>query len=283
MNEGGKVEVLLDGLKFPEAPRWRDGKLWFSDFYAHRVATVDLEGRAETVVEVPQRPSGLGWTPAGELLIVSMLDRRLLRFDGARLHLVADLSGVATGPCNDMVVDAAGRAYVGNFGYDRHNGEAPRNTCLARVDPDGRVVRAADDLVFPNGMVITPDGRTLIVGETFANRLTAFDVGADGALTHRRVFAELDGVFPDGICLDAEGAVWVTNPRGDRVVRVLQGGRIAATIPTGERGSYACMLGGADRRTLFILTNTGSGPAMGEKSDGRIERVRVDVPGAGLP
>lgn len=283
MDEAGKVEVLLEGLKFPEAPRWRDGKLWFSDFYAHRVATVDLDGRAETIVEVPQRPSGLGWTPSGELLIVSMLDRRLLRFDGARLHLVAELSSVATGPCNDMVVDAAGRAYVGNFGYDRHNGEAPRNACIARVDPDGRVARAADDLVFPNGAVITPDGRTLIVGETFANRLTAFDVGADGALTRRRVFAEMDGVFPDGICLDAEGAVWVTNPRGDRVVRVFEGGRIAETIPTGERGSYACMLGGADRRTLFILTNSGSGPAMAAKSDGRIEMVRVGVPGAGLP
>ena len=283
MSEAGNTEVLLDGLKFPEAPRWRDGKLWFSDFYAHRVMTVDLGGHVESIVEVPQRPSGLGWTPDGTLLVVSMLDRRLMRFDGAGLRLVADLSALATGPCNDMVVDAAGRAYVGNFGYDRHNGEAPRNTCLVRVDPDGRVVRAAADLVFPNGTVISPDGRTLIVGETFANRLTAFDVLADGTLTNRRVFAELDGVFPDGICLDAEGAVWVTNPRGDRVVRVFEGGRIAQTVATGERGSYACMLGGADRRTLFILTNSGSGPAMAAKSDGRIETVRVQVPGAGLP
>lgn len=275
--------VLLDGLTFPEAPRWRDGKLWFSDFYTHRVMTVDLDGRAETIVEVPQRPSGLGWTPAGELLVVSMLDRRLLRFDGRRLHLVADLSALATGPCNDMVVDSAGRAYVGNFGYDRHNGEAERNACLARVDPDGRVVRAAEDLVFPNGTVITPDGRTLIVGETFANRLSAFDVGADGSLTNRRVFAELPGCFPDGICLDAEGAVWVTNARGDSVVRVFEGGRIAQAVATGERASFACMLGGPGRRTLFILTNTGSGPAMAQKSDGRIEMLQVDVPGAGLP
>ncbi len=278
-----KPEVLLDGLTFPEAPRWRDGKLWFSDFYTHRVMTVGLDGRAETVVEVPQRPSGLGWTPADELLVVSMLDRRLLRFDGKRLHLAADLAALATGPCNDMVVDAAGRAYIGNFGYDRHGGEAERNACLARVDSDGRVVRAAEDLVFPNGTVITPDGRTLIVAETFAHRLSAFDIGADGSLSNRRVFAGIPGCFPDGICLDAEGAVWVTNPRGDRVVRVFQGGRVAQTVATGERGSYACMLGGADRRTLFILTNTGSGPAMAQKKDGRIEMLQVDVPGAGLP
>jgi sugar lactone lactonase YvrE len=276
-------EVLLDGLTFPEAPRWREGRLWFSDFYSHRVMSVGLDGRAQTIVQVPQRPSGLGWTPAGELLVVSMLDRRLLRFDGKRLQQVADLSAVATGPCNDMVVDAAGRAYVGNFGYDRHNGEAERNACLARVDPDGRVLRAAEDLVFPNGTVITPDGRTLIVGETFANRLTAFDRGADGALANRRVFAELPGCYPDGICLDAEGAVWVANPRGERVLRVLEGGRIADSVATPQRGSYACMLGGPDRRTLFILTNTGSGPAMAHKAEGRIETVRVAVPGAGLP
>jgi sugar lactone lactonase YvrE len=212
-----------------------------------------------------------------------MLDRRLLRFDGKALHSYADLSALATGPCNDMVVDASGRAYVGNFGYDRHNNAPPRDTRIIRVDPDGRAASIGDELVFPNGMVITPDGRTLIVGETFANRLSAFDVGTDGSLSNRRIIAQLEGVFPDGICLDAEGAVWVTNPRGNRVVRVLQGGRIAETVATGERGSYACMLGGPDRRTLFVLTNTGSGPAMAEKSDGRIEMVRVDVPGAGLP
>ncbi len=278
-----KPEVLLDGLTFPEAPRWRAGKLWFSDFYTHRVMTVDLEGRAETIVEVPQRPSGLGWTPSGELLVVSMLDRRLLRFDGKRLHLVADLSALATGPCNDMVVDASGRAYVGNFGYDRHAGESERTTCIARIDPDGRVAAAADELVFPNGMVLTPDGKTLIVAETFAHRLTAFDVAADGALARRRVFAETPGCFPDGICLDAEGAVWVADARGNHVQRFLQGGEVAQSVATPGRSSYACMLGGPARRTLFILTNTGSGPAMAQKRDGRIETVEVAVPGAGLP
>ncbi len=277
------MDILVEGLTFPEAPRWRDGKLWFSDFYSRRVLTADADGRLQTVVEVPQRPSGLGFTPDGALLIVSMLDRRLLRLDAGRLREVADLSALATGPCNDMVVDARGRAYVGNFGYDRHRGEAQRTTCLARVDPDGTVTRAADDLMFPNGVVITPDGQTLIVGETFAGRLTAFDVGADGTLSGRRLFAAIDGCFPDGICLDAEGAVWVADPRGNRVVRVLEGGRVARTISTGARGAYACMLGGADRRTLYVCTNSGSGPAMAEKTDGRIEAIPVDVPGAGLP
>jgi sugar lactone lactonase YvrE len=275
--------VLVDGLTFPEAPRWRDGKLWFSDFYSHRFLVADLAGRLATVVEVPQRPSGLGWMPDGTLLVVSMLDRRLLRVDAGTTRVVADLSTLATGPCNDMVVDAAGRAYVGNFGFDRHRGEPERATCIARVDPDGRVVRAADDLQFPNGTVITPDGRTLIVAETLAHRLTAFDVAADGTLSRRRVLATIEGCFPDGICLDAENAVWVADARRPRVVRIRADGTLDRTLATGQSGAYACMLGGADRRTLFVLTNSGSGPAMAEKTDGRIEMYRVDVPGAGLP
>ena len=257
--------VLLEGLSFPEAPRWHDGRLYLSDFYAHRVLAVGTDGKARTIVEVPQQPSGIGWMQDGTLLVVSMLDRKVMKWDGRRLSPHADLAAIATGNCNDMVVDAQGRAYVGNFGYDRHKGVA------------------ADDLLFPNGMVITPDGGTLIVAETFAHRLTAFAVGAGGALSQRRVFAQLDGVYPDGICLDAEGAVWVADPRGNRCLRVFDGGRIAQTVSTGDRGSYACMLGGEDRRTLFMLTNSGSGPAMHEKSDGRVEMLRVAVPGAGLP
>lgn len=283
MSDGTGTQVLLDGLAFPEAPRWHEGRLWFSDFYTHRVVTVDLDGHAETVVEVPQQPSGLGWMPDGSLLVVSMLDRRLMRLENGALRAVADLSALATGPCNDMVVDAAGRAYVGNFGFDRHRGEPQRSACIARVDPDGRIERAADDLMFPNGTVITPDGKTLVVGETMANRLTAFDIGAGGSLSRRRVFAQIDGCFPDGICLDAQGAIWVADPRGNRVVRVFEGGRVARTISTGQRGAFACMLGGEDRRTLFICTNTGSGPAMADRRDGRIEVARVDAPGAGLP
>ena len=278
-----KLDTLLDGLTFGEGPRWHGGKLWFSDFYSHRVMTVDLAGKAETILEVPQRPSGLGWTPSGDLLLVSMLDRRVLRFDGKQTHLHADLSGLAGGPCNDMVVDAQGRAYVGNFGYDRHNGAPAKTTCIALVGADRSVMSAAEGLTFPNGMVITPDGKTLIVGETFAHRLSAYDIRDDGLLVNHRVFAETPGCFPDGICLDAEGAVWVTNPQGDAVLRVFEGGRIAQKVPTGERRSFACMLGGDDRRTLFVVTNVGSGPAIAEKRAGRIETVQVDVPGAGLP
>ena len=278
------LETLLDGLTFTEGPRWRDGRLWFSDFYTHRVLTVDPAGRCETILDVSSRPSGLGWMPDGSLLVVSMLDRRLLRVSGGRATTHADLSSIATGPCNDMVVDARGRAYVGNFGFDRHRGEEPRAASLARVDPDGTVTRAADDLEFPNGSVITPDGRTLIVGETMGHRLTAFDVAADGALANRRVWAALDGVFPDGICLDAEGAIWVSDARGPDLLRVREGGAIERRIPSGPgRHAFACMLGGADRRTLHVCTCTGSGPAMADKRDGRIETVRVDVPGAGLP
>src|SRR5262245_27583813 len=175
MAGGTKLDVLLDGLKFGEGPRWHEGRLWFSDFYTHRVAAVDLEGRDETIVEVPQRPSGLGWLPDGTLLVVSMLDRRLLRFDGKALRVHAELTSLAGGLCNDLVVDSAGRAYVGNFGYDRHNDAPSKNTRIIRVDPDGRAQAVGTELHFPNGMVISPDGRTLIVAETFAHRLSAFD------------------------------------------------------------------------------------------------------------
>jgi sugar lactone lactonase YvrE len=277
------MDLIVDGLTFPEAPRWHDGRLWFSDFYSRRVLAVDVSGYVDTIAEIPQRPSGLGWTPDGGLLVVSMLDRSLLRVDGGKSRVVADLSSLATGPCNDMVVDGQGRAYVGNFGFDRHQGEPPRTACIARVDPDGRVSRAAEDLSFPNGTVITPDGQTLIVAETFAHRLTAFDVAADGALSNRRLFAQLDGCFPDGICLDAEGAVWVADARNPRVIRVLDGGRLERSVSTGDRPSFACMLGGDDRQTLFVCTCTASGPAMADKRDGRIEAVKVDVPGAGWP
>jgi len=277
------VEVLLEGLTFPEGPRWHDGRLWFSDFYNHRVVAVGLDGEAEIMATVPEIPSGLGWMPDGTLLVVSMNNRRLLRMEGGNLVPHGDLAAIAGGPCNDMVVDAAGRAYVGNFGYERFKGEDARPAKLARVDPDGRVSVVAEDLLFPNGAVITPDGGRLIIGETMGNRLTAFDIRPDGGLANRRVFAAVDGLFPDGICLDAEGAIWVADPRGNRVVRVREGGAVAATIPLPGRNAYACMLGGADRRTLFICTAPGSGPERAGKTDGKIEFVRVEVPGAGLP
>lgn len=276
-------QTLLDGLTFPEGPRWHQGRLWFSDFYNYRVMALGLDGKAEVMAVVPACPSGLGWMPDGSLLIVSMNDKCLLRQVGGQLVKHADLSGLAGGPCNDMVVDAQGRAYVGNFGYERFKGEDARPAVMARVDPDGRVSVAATDMLFPNGAVITPDGKRLIVGETMGNRLTAFDIAPDGGLSNRRIFATHEKLVPDGICLDAEGAVWVADPRTNRCVRVREGGEQVETISLPGRNAYACMLGGEDRKTLFICTAPGSGPGRVGTTDGKIEIVRVGVPGAGLP
>ena len=282
---GRTLTTILDGLSFPEGPRWRDGRLWFSDFYRHEVVAVDLDGNRETMVAVPNQPSGLGWLPTGELLIVSMLDRQLLRWDGQQTTTHADLSDLVSRPCNDMVVDADGRAYVGNFGFDRHRGEEPAETIMVAAEPDGMLWVAAEGLAFPNGTVITPDGTALIVGESMANRLTAFDRDpGTGRLTNRRVFADLGANVPDGICLDAEGAVWSADPRNGVVLRVREGGEVTDRIATGEgRNAYACILGGPDGRTLLVATNTGSGPAAAESRNGRIEVVDVEVPAAGWP
>ncbi len=278
-----QTTALLEGLTFPEGPRWHDGRLWFSDFYAHEVVAVDLDGRRETMAEVPGQPSGLGWTPDGRLLVVSMTDRRLLRQDPGGLVEMADLSGLAGYHCNDMVVDGDGGAYVGNFGYNSHDGDDFKLADLIRVEPDGTASVAAAGLAFPNGSVITPDGGTLIVGETRGHILSAWDRAADGGLSNRRVWADLDGGYPDGICLDAEGAVWVSDPRNKETIRVLEGGEVTERISTGDYGSFACMLGGGDRRTLFICTCLQSGPGTAELRSGRIETVQVEVPGAGWP
>jgi sugar lactone lactonase YvrE len=247
------------------------------------VQAVDLEGRVETIVEVAGDPSGLGWLPDGRLLVVSMRDRRLLRLDPAGLAEVADLSALAPYHCNDMVVDRLGRAYVGNFGFDLHGGKPPVATNLLLVEPDGSVRVVADGLHFPNGCVITPDERTLVVGETFGARLTAFDIDTDGSLSGRRVWAQLEGIVPDGICLDAEGAIWVASPVGlGGVWRVLEGGEVTHRVGV-EHEAFACMLGGPDRRTLFVCSAADSHPDRTSDRRGRIETVRVDVPGAGWP
>ena len=278
----GETRILLDGLRFPEGPRWHEGKLWFSDMHAGRVITLDPSGRAETVLTLDDEPSGLGWLPDGRLLVVSMHQRKVLRRERDGLVVHADLGGVARFHANDMVVDAAGRAYVGNFGFDLNGGEAQQTTKLALVHTDGRVEVAAEDLLFPNGTVITPDGRTLVIGETFAARLTAFDVGADGRLSNRRVWAQLEKAVPDGICLDAEGAIWVASPVSRGVLRVREGGEVVQHIAV-EHQAYACMLGGDDRRTLYVCTAAHHDPAKTGDLSGRIEAARVDVPGAGLP
>lgn len=277
------TEVLLDGLAFPEGPRWHDGKLWFSDMHAGVVLTVDASGKSEVVVEVPNDPSGLGWLPDGRLLVVSMTDRRLLRLDPEGLTEVADLSELASYHCNDMVVDEQGRAYVGNFGFDLHDRSTPTKAEIILVPPDGPARLVADEMQFPNGSVITPDGATLIVGETFGTRLTAFDIEADGSLSGRRTWAQLEGIMPDGICLDAEGAIWVASPVGHAIFRVAEGGEILTRIPL-ETQSFACMLGGPDGRTLHICTAESPVPEeCVAKRTGRIEIVEVDVPHSGRP
>jgi sugar lactone lactonase YvrE len=279
-----KLDTLLGGLCFGEGPRWHEGRLWLSDMHAHTVLAVDLDGKREDVAHVPGQPSGLGWLPDGRLLIVSMEDRRLLRREpDGRLVTHADLRPFADRRCNDMVVDATGRAYVGNFGFDFERGEEPRATCLVRVDPDGRSSVAATGLRFPNGSVITPDGRTLIVAESFGGCLTSFAIGTDGSLSARREWARLAGAAPDGICLDAENAIWVASPPSHEVLRVREGGRVAERIPVG-RMAIACMLGGPDRRTLFVLSaDTLHAEEAAARRSARVETARVDVPGAGLP
>ncbi|MDG4830714.1 SMP-30/gluconolactonase/LRE family protein [Solwaraspora sp. WMMD1047] len=261
-----ETRTVAEGFHFLEAPRWRAGRLWFSDFYGHRVHSVAEDGSDLTVqAHVPGQPSGLGWLPDGRLLIVSMRDRRVLRRepDGS-LVVHAELAGHATGHANDMVVDDRGRAYVGNFGFDLMAGEPLEPAALHRVDPDGGVTEVADDLWFPNGSVITGDGVLLVV-ETFGNRVTAFTVGADGALTDRRIWAEF-GPLPterdveraltqlriagDGACLDAAGGLWIADAIGERLVRVVEGGEITDEIRPGSP-VYACALGGAAGTTLF--------------------------------
>jgi len=275
--------VVLDSLAFPEGPRWHDGRLWFSDQHDKRVVAMEVDGTAETIVEVPQQASGLGWLPGGQLLVVSMLDRKVMRLEPTgSLAMHADLSGLAPGSCNDMVVDARGRAYVGNFGFDMYAGEKPRETCLIAVEPDGQAHVVAEELAFPNGSVITADESTLLVGESMASRITAFDIAPDGSLGNRRAWAQLKGATVDGMCLDAEGAIWAACPFTGRVLRVREGGEVVDEVTGTHPGAFACMLGGDDRRTLYLCTAPTHVPDEARAAHGgSIESVRVDVPGGG--
>ncbi|MDT7741074.1 MAG: hypothetical protein QOE59_152 [Actinomycetota bacterium] len=262
------VRTVIDGMSFTECPRWHEDRLWFVDFYTHRVHSVTEDGAdLRTEAEVPQQPSGLGWLPDGRMLVVSQLDRRILRRepDGS-LETHADLSDVVAAQLNDMVVDAEGRAWVGNFGFDIMGGAPVAPTTLHRVDPDGGVHLAVSDLWFPNGSVVTSDGRTLLVDETLGNRISAFDIADDGGLGRRRTWASFGAlpsesdqekalaelsVGPDGNALDAEGALWIADALGGRALRVREGGEIVDEISPGT-GVFACGLGGADGRTLYL-------------------------------
>ncbi|HXR25165.1 MAG TPA: SMP-30/gluconolactonase/LRE family protein [Candidatus Binataceae bacterium] len=278
-----EFKVLLDGLMFTEGPRWHDGKLFFSDMHAHKVMSVDLEGKAQTVVEVPTWPSGLGWLPDGRMLIVSMTDRKLLRLDPDGLKTHADLDTLASFYCNDMVVDGKGRAYVGNFGYDLLSGEPQKPAELILVNPDGSTRVAADGFDFPNGTVISPEGNTLVVGESMGHRLTAFNIQSDGSLTNRRPFADLGEAVPDGIALDAEGAIWGASPMSKELLRVRYGGAVAERL-TFDTMPIACALGGPERRTLFMLTSDSINPdECRAKKASKIWIKEVAVAGAGWP
>jgi sugar lactone lactonase YvrE len=279
-----ELQTLMSGIVFGESPRWHDERLWFSDWGAQEIIAVDLEGKGDVIVRMPSFPFCIDWLPDGRLLIVSARDRHLLRRepDGS-LVTHTDLSSLSDHPWNDIVVDGRGNAYIGNIGYNFPGGEfAPG--ILALVTPDGSARQVADSLAFPNGIVVTPDYSTLIGAESYANRLTAFDIAADGSLSNRRVWADLDGGVPDGICLDAEGAVWYGDVPNKRCVRVREGGEVLQTIEL-DRGCFACMLGGADKRTLFMVATEWSGTAnMGEGArTGQVLTVEAAAPGAGWP
>lgn len=289
--------ILREGLYFGEGPRWHEGRLWYSDFYDHAVHAIDLEGNDERVFEVESQPSGLGWLPNGDLLVTSMLDRKLLRWSGRSLEVHADLGEHFTWHANDLLVDQQGRAYIGNFGFDyeifleEHGVEGlfadpeSLSTVMCRVELDGSVSVASDGLIFPNGMVITSDGGTLIVAETLALRLSAFDIAPDGSLSNRRVWADLSSEMaaPDGICLDAEGAVWIANALAPRLMRIGEGGVVLDEVET-SMNTYACMLGGPEGRHLFAMTAPSSDSRLASLDrNGAIEVAEVAVPHAGRP
>lgn len=288
------VRQIAAGFHFLEGPRWHQGHLYFSDFADGKVYVLESDGRVEVVCQAPYWVSGLGFTPSDELLVVAVQERRLLRCSGPEgLLEVADLSGVARYHCNDMLVDEHGRAYIGNFGFDL-GGDAIRAADLALVSPRGEISVVAQDLIFPNGMARTPDGSTLIVAETFAARLTAFDILADGSLTGRRTWAALSdrsfatvgeclgagAPLPDGIALDTEGALWIGDAGGRAALRVAPGGEILDRVPTPELSVFAVALGGPDLKTLYMCA---SPPLFSH--DPSVERravllaTRVDVPG----
>jgi sugar lactone lactonase YvrE len=278
--------TLADGGGFFEGPRWHEDRWWVSDFYRHAVTAYGPDGTAEEVMTVEAQPSGLGWLPDGSLLVVSMRDQRVLRrtADGAVSEHAA-LSDHCGGLMNDMVVDGEGRAWVGDFGFDLMAGASPQAASLKRVDPDGAVTVAATDLMFPNGAVVTPDGGTLIVGETMGARYTAFTIADDGTLTDRRTWAAELPIAPDGCCLDAEGHIWSSDGLGKRCARIAPGGEIVDEIvPPDDLATYACMLGGADGRMLLLCC----APDYFEHNRANAREAvllttTVDVPHAGLP
>ena len=274
--------TIATGFAFPEGPRWHNGLLWFSDQHDGLVYALDQTGAIKDKFTVAGGPSGMGWLPNGDLLVISMEDRLLLRRNrSGDLTVHANLKSVHPSYSNDMVVDGTGRTYAGNVGFNFYIGEEFQPTCISAISPDGKVSVAAEDLALPNGTVITPDGRTLIVAETMGFRLTAFDIGKDGELTNRRLFADLGNRSPDGICMNADGDIWVAAPWEKAVILFREGGAIVTQIPIENGAPYACMLGGEDGRDLFICCAPDHSHEVTLKMrQGRIDVVRVDTPAA---
>jgi sugar lactone lactonase YvrE len=282
-----ELVVVLTDIVMGESPRWNagDARLWFADWGAREIIACTQDGEREVILrDVGAMPLSVDWLPGGQLLVVAGRDGLLLRreADGS-LVTHADLRSLVATPWNEIVVDGHGHIYLNNTGFDFPTAPfAPG--FIALLTPDGAVRRVADDIAFPNGMAVTPDNRTLIVAESYASRLSAFDIAADGRLANRRIWAEIPGSAPDGICLDADGAVWYADVPNQRCARVCEGGEILQTIEL-DRGGFACMLGGADRRTLYILANNWQGPERmtGDARSGRLLAFDVTVPGAGWP
>jgi sugar lactone lactonase YvrE len=276
------LHTLLSDLALGESPRWHADRLWLCDWVAHEVLAVDLAGRREVIATIPSLPFCIDFLPNGRLLVIG--GQQVLRREPDRsLVSYADLSRLSAHPWNEIVVDGRSNAYINNIGFDFPGGAfAPG--IVALVTPDGAVRQVADGVAFPNGMAVTPDNRTLIVAESYGNRLTAFDIAPDGSLTKGRVWADLNGGYPDGICLDAEGAVWYADVPNKRCVRVREGGEVLQTVEV-DRGCFACILGGEGKRTLFIVCATwGGAEGMGQgQRTGQVLSVEVAVPGAGWP
>ncbi|MEV0231426.1 SMP-30/gluconolactonase/LRE family protein [Nonomuraea sp. NPDC050786] len=277
----GACEVLMEGVVFGESPRWHDGRVWFSDWGANQVIALGTDGSHEMVATVPSFPMCIDFLPDGRLLVVDSAQRRLLRreSDGS-LVTHAHLAEISEKPWNDIVIDDRGNAYVNTIGFDFPGGEfAPGLVVL--VTPDGHVRQVAGDLAFPNGMAILPDGGTLIVAESYANRLTAYDIGPDGDLSKRRVWAETPGDHPDGICVDAEGAIWYADVGNRHCVRVREGGEVLATVDL-DRGAFACTLSRGEEPRLYVVGQNWGGPDASQPS-GVVVAFPAPAPGAGKP
>jgi len=297
--DDNRIQLLADGIGFPEGPRWHNDRLYLSDIFRRRIVTIDLDGNVEPLVDVPGRPAGLGFAPDGALIIASASDRRILRYDGGDLTEVASLAGHGAGHLNDMYVDPQGRAYVGSLGMDLWDGGpappegSPPAGTLHMVTPEGHVHDVADELDFPNGITLTADPRVLVVAESHSHRLTAFDVAGDGTLSNRRLYAQLEEeVNPDGIWLDSEGGLWIASFSSYELLRLSADGEITDRIQR-DNMTLACTLGGPEGRTLFVAETRFSSPdtidaiekaaaegteIMPDRNDGLIEFIEVAVP-----